>query len=328
MLNSIKPKGRVIFGYLIIPVALFIFTVFVPLIAALVYSFYDWKVGPNKTFNGIQNYIQLFNDRAFWASFEHNIFLVIFCIVGQVGIAFILVMIISSKLVKFKGIHRTFGFFPSTISAVCIGFIWTMIYDQRRGLLNFLLLHMGKINSMKDGTIWLNEPDKVMTLVSIPLVWQYIGYYMVILLSAVASIDTEVLESSELDGANGWQRAKYIVLPLIKNTLIVCVTLCVAGNMKAFDNIYVMTAGGPGYSSMVMALYGYKTSFETGYLGYGSCISVAIFVLSLIVIGGSQAVMRSAMTDKYDKIEAKLQKQRDKEMRAAAKAKYGKGGLR
>lgn len=324
-LNSIKPKTRVIVAYLAIPVLVFVFTVFVPLVAALFYSFYDWRGGPNKTFSGISNYISLLHDSTFWASFGHNIYLVIVCLIGQVGIAFILVLFINSRFVKLKGIHRTLGFFPSTISAVCIGFIWTMIYDYKRGLLNWFLETIGKGDATK---VWLNEPKLVMLLVSIPLVWQYIGYYMVIILSAVSAIDTEVLESAEIDGANGFQRAIYIILPLVKNTLLVCITLCIAGNMKAFDNIMVMTSGGPGYSSMVMALYGYKVSFEQNNLGYGSCISVAIFVLALAVIGGSQLGLNSLMTDKYDKEEAKLFKQRDKEARQRAKAlaKAGKEG--
>ena len=114
-----------------------------------------------------------------------------------------------------------------------------------------------------------------MLLVSIPLIWQYIGYYMVILQSAIASIGTDVLESAEIDGANGVQKALYITLPLIKNTVLVCITLCIAGNMKAFDNIFVMTKGGPGTSSMVMAMYGYQISFNQSNMGYGSCISVS-----------------------------------------------------
>jgi raffinose/stachyose/melibiose transport system permease protein len=137
-----------------------------------------------------------------------------------------------------------------------------------------------------------------MLCVSIPLVWQYIGYYMVILLSAISSIDTEIFESAELDGANGFQRSIYIVLPLIKNTMLVCLTLCIAGNMKAFDNIYAMTAGGPGTSSMVMAMYGYQVSFNQQNMGYGSCISVGIFVLSLLVIGGSQGLFKLLTKEK------------------------------
>lgn len=285
MLQAIKPKMRVIVAYLIIPTLLFVFAVFVPLITAFVNSFYEWKSGPNKTFNGLTNYISLIKDSTFWLSFRHNIFLVVVCIIGQIGIAFILVLMINSRLVKLKGIHRTFGFFPSTIAAVSIGFIWTMVYDYNRGILNWFLDKIGRSDLRQ---VWLNNEKLVMLLVAIPLVWQWIGYYMVIILSAISAIDTEIFEVSELDGANAFQRAIYIVLPLIKNTLLVCVTLCIAGNMKAFDNIYVMTSGGPGKASMVMAMYGYDVSFNQNNLGYGSTISVGIFVLSLLVIGGSQ----------------------------------------
>lgn len=270
---------------MIIPVVIFVFAVFVPLVTALVYSFFQWKGGPVKTFNGLTNYITLFKDSTFWLSFRHNIFLVLVCIIGQIGIAFIFVLMINSKLVKLKGIHRTFGFFPSTVAAVSIGFIWKMIYDYNRGLINWFLDKIGRGDLAQ---VWLNNESLVMLLVAIPLVWQWIGYYMVILLSAISSIDQEIFEVAELDGANAVQRAVYIVLPLVKNTILVCVTLCIAGNMKAFDNIYVMTSGGPGTASMVMAMYGYQVSFSQQNMGYGSAISVGIFVLSLLVIGGSQ----------------------------------------
>lgn len=289
MLNTIKPKKSTIMLYLLVPVAMFVFTVFVPLVTALVYSFFEWKGGPVKTFTGLSNYVTLFHDKTFWEAFGHNIYLVIACIIGQIGIAFILVMMINSKLVKLKGIHRTFGFFPSTISAVCIGLIWNMIYHNQYGVLNWFLKAIGREDLCK---VWLNEPKLVMLLVSIPLIWQFIGYYMIIMLSAISSIDAEVFESAEIDGANGIQRAIYITLPLIKNTMLVCITLCIAGNMKAFDNIFVMTKGGPGTASMVMAMYGYQVSFNQSNMGYGSCISVGIFVLSLIVIGGSQALIK------------------------------------
>lgn len=295
MLNAIRPKNRTIFMYLLIPVAMFIFTVFVPLVTALLYSFYEWKGGPQKTFTGLQNYITLFHDSTFWQAFGHNIYLVIVCIIGQIGIAFVLVMMVNSKLTKLKGMHRTFGFFPSTISAVCLGLIWNMIYHNQYGLINWFLRTIGREDLCQ---VWLNNTDLVMLLVSIPLIWQYIGYYMVIMLSAIAGIDTEIFESAEIDGANGFQRALYITLPLIKNTMLVCITLCVAGNMKAFDNIFVMTKGGPGTASMVMAMYGYQISFNQSNMGYGSCISVGIFVLSLLVIGGAQGIVKLISREK------------------------------
>ena len=237
----------------------------------------------------------MIHDSTFWQSFGHNIYLVIACIIGQVGIAFLLVLLVNAKATKLKGMHRTFGFFPSTIAAVCIGLIWNMIYHNKYGLINWFLKAIGRADLCQ---VWLNNPKIVMLCVTIPLIWQYIGYYMVIILSAIASIDTEIFESAQIDGANGLQTAWYITLPLIKNTMLVCITLCVAGNMKAFDNIYVMTKGGPGTASMVMAMYGYQISFSQSNMGYGSCISVAIFVLSLLVIGGSQALIKYLTREK------------------------------
>lgn len=289
MLDAIKPKKRTIYLYLLIPVVMFVFTVFVPLVAALFYSFFEWKNGPIKTFNGIENYKQLFADTTFWQSFGNNIYLVVACLIGQIGIAFLLVLLVNAKTTKLKGVHRTFGFFPSTISAVCIGMIWTMVYHNKYGILNWFLKLIGQ-NQLTQ--VWLNNTEHIMLIVSIPLIWQFIGYYMVIIFSAIAGIDSEVFESANIDGANAWQTAMHITLPLIKNTMLVCITLCVAGNMKAFDNIYTMTKGGPGTASMVMAMYGYKISFEQFNLGYGSTISVAIFVLCLLVIGGSQWLVK------------------------------------
>ena len=289
MLDAIKPKKRTIYLYLLIPVIMFVFTVFVPLVAALFYSFFEWKNGPIKTFNGLENYKQLFADTTFWQSFGNNIYLVVACLIGQIGIAFLLVLLVNAKTTKLKGVHRTFGFFPSTISAVCIGMIWTMVYHNKYGILNWFLKLIGQ-NQLTQ--VWLNNTEHIMLIVSIPLIWQFIGYYMVIMFSAFAGIASEGFESANIDGANAWQTAMHITLPLIKNTMLVCITLCVAGNMKAFDNIYTMTKGGPGTASMVMAMYGYKISFEQFNLGYGSTISVAIFVLSLLVIGGSQWLVK------------------------------------
>lgn len=295
MLNAIKPKGKTVLFYLFLPVLMYIFTVFAPLVSALFYSLFEWKGGPNKTFIAFQNYKTLFNDRVFREAFGHNLFLVAVCIIGQIGIAFILVMMVNAKATKFKGVHRTFGFFPSTIAAVSIGLIWNMVYHNQYGVLNWFLEQIGRPDLKR---VWLNETDLVMFLVSVPLIWQYIGYYMVIILSAISSIDQEMFESAEIDGANGVKQALYITLPMIKNTMLVCITLCIAGNMKAFDNIYVMTRGGPGTASMVMAMYGYQISFSQMNMGYGSAISVGIFVLSLAVIGGSQLILNRLTRDK------------------------------
>ena len=293
MLDAIKPKKSTVWLYLVIPVALFIFSVFIPLLTALYFSFFEWKSGQTiytAFFNGLTNYKALITDSIFWKSFGNNIYLVVACIIGQIGLAFVLVLFANSKLAIGKAIHRTFGFFPSTISAVCIGLIWSIIFHSKYGLLNWFVVNV--LGGVKQ--TWLGDANNVMLYVSIPLIWQFIGYYMVILFSAIAGIDQQIFESAEIDGANAFQTAIHITLPMIRSTMLVCLTLCIAGNMKAFDSIWTMTAGGPGYSSYVMALYGYTVSFQQSNLGYGSAISVGIFVLSLTVIGVSRLLINRA----------------------------------
>ena len=123
----------------------------------------------------------------------------------------------------------------------------------------------------------------------------------IVVLPTMKRISASVEEAARISGASPWRTLRDITLPLIKNTMLVCITLCIAGNMKAFDNIFVMTKGGPGTASMVMAMYGYQISFNQSNMGYGSCISVGIFVLSLLVIGGSQALIKYATREKEAK---------------------------
>jgi raffinose/stachyose/melibiose transport system permease protein len=170
-----------------------------------------------------------------------------------------------------------------------------MLYDYNFGLLNYLLKIIGRPDLVQ---AWLSNNELSLAFVSIPIVWQYIGFYMIIFLSSFASIDKSILEMAEIDGASGFQRAIHISVPLMKNTLIVALVLCISGNMKTFDHIYVMTAGGPGTATSVMALYAYNMSFIRNNMGYGNALSVGILVLSLAVTLGSSFFVRLAARDK------------------------------
>lgn len=276
--SVLRPKKWQFIMYLLPGIIWYVFVVFIPVIGAAYYSTFEWMGGPNKKFIGFENYLTLFKDAEFWHSFRNNLFLCIVCLVGQIGIAFVLALLLNSKIVKFKKFHRIVTYFPVTLSAVVIGFIWSMIYDYNYGLLNTFLKVIG-LGSLQQA--WLTNRSLAMFLICLPLIWQYIGYYLVIILAGFSSIDPSILEVAEIDGANGLQRARYITVPLIKNTLIVCMTLCIAGNMKAFDHIYVMTGGGPGTTTNVMSLYAYQNSFLRYKMGYGSSISIGILVLSI-----------------------------------------------
>lgn len=272
-------QSKLIIILCILP-ALLIYTyvVIFPIISAVRYSFFSWSGGPQMKLVGLKNYEILMRDKAFRQSVINSIVISLICIAGQIGIAFIFSCFLNSRYIKLKNFHRVVSYFPATISAVIVGFTWSFIFNYDYGLLNVILraLHLDQF-----AKAWLDAPDTILLVVAIPLIWQYIGYYMVIIMSAMTSIDPAIYEMAELDGATGVQKAVKITLPLIKNAMGVAVMLCIAGNMRIFDHIYVMTNGGPGTSSMVMALQVYKTTFTKNQFGYASAMSVVILILSL-----------------------------------------------
>ncbi|RAV20827.1 carbohydrate ABC transporter permease [Paenibacillus contaminans] len=279
--TAIRPKRITFLTYLMPSVILFAFMVLVPVVLAVRYSFFKWSGGPKMQFIGLDNYRNLLVDSNFWHAFLNNLLIVAFSVVGQIGIAFVISIFLMSKLAKWKGFHRTVIFIPVVLSSVVIGFLWGMIYNQDAGMLNWLLRTVGLESWIKP---WLDDPGIVMYSVTVPIVWQYIGFYLIIFLAAMQSINSEVYEMAELDGATGFKKMLHITLPLLAPTIKIAVMLCIAGNMKAFDSIFVMTGGGPGSSSTVMAQYAYDTSFKAYKLGYGSAISVGIMILSVALI--------------------------------------------
>jgi raffinose/stachyose/melibiose transport system permease protein len=277
-----KPKKWVFLAVLGPILAIYLLNTVMPILLAFWYSFFNWTGGRHMRFVGGQNYLNLITDAQFWQAAGNNIIIVIICTVGQVGLALVVSFLLISRTLKFKEFHRTVIFFPVTVSALVIGFIWSLMYNKDYGLLNWTLKHLGLSKLILP---WLDNPSYILITVSIPVVLQFIGLYMIMFMGAIQGIPKEVLECAEIDGCNDWQRSIHITLPMIFPTFIVAVMICVSGTMKIFDHILVLTNGGPGRSSMVLALYAYKISFDRMYLSYGSCIAIGILILSLIITG-------------------------------------------
>jgi len=214
--------------------------------------------------------------------------IVILCTVGQVGGGLIVSFLLVSRGLKFKEFHRTVIFFPVVVPALVIGFIWSLMYNKDYGLVNWFLTFIG---CEKLIIPWLDNPSYVVFTVSIPVILQYIGLYMVMFMGAIKSIPEEVYECANLDGCNEIQKSFYITLPMIYSTFKVAVMICVSGTMKIFDHILVLTNGGPGKSSQVLALYAYNMSFDRMKLSYGSTIAIGILILSFAITLSSRAVL-------------------------------------
>ncbi|NLW21058.1 MAG: sugar ABC transporter permease [Clostridiales bacterium] len=287
--DVIQPKSWVLGACILPGIAWYVYVVILPMITAMRNSLYNWSGGPKMTYIGFKNYQFLMRDSIFWQAFRNNLTITLLSLIGQIGFAFILSSLLAMRFVRLKRLHRTVAYFPSTVSAVVVGYVWSVIFNYDSGLLNSLLRAVG-LESW--ASPWLDIPSSIMYVVSIPIIWQYIGYYMIIILAGISSIDQEVYDMAEIDGANGVQRALKITLPLIKGTLGVCVMLCISGNMRIFDHIYSLTGGGPGNSSIVMAMHAYKTTFIKSQFGYASAMSFGIMVLSLSLIMFSRVLIQ------------------------------------
>ncbi len=294
--SALYPRKSVLIMLLAPGVILYAGIAFFPIINALGLSFFKWSGGIERSFTGLDNYKFLFSDPLFWGALKNNLLIGLISIVGQVGIALILATLFTTRDIRFKGFHRSVIFFPVVLAAIIIGFIWTMVYSREYGLLNFILRGV-KLDSLIKP--WLDDPKIVIYSVCAPIVWQYIGYYMVIIASGITAIPREIFESADLDAAVGWRKLVYIVYPLVKNTIIVCVMMCISGSMKIFTHILIMTSGGPGNSSMVMAMYAYRNSFVKYKLGYGSAASIGILLISMLIIMGSRSIMRSKNEEQF-----------------------------
>ena len=274
-----RRKIAIILG--ILP-ALLVYVVFAiyPIIQSFYYSLMDWDGFSEMTFVGMDNFSKLFQDPLFWNSVKNNLFVVIASVLGQVPIALFIALLLNRKLKGVK-IFRTIGFLPVVLSTVVISLTWSLIYNSKYGMLNEFLRAIG-LDSLAQN--WLGDTKWAMMAVLVTVIWQFIGLYLIIFLAALQNIPVEIVEAAKIDGASEWTTTWKITLPMIWDTVIVAVILCISGSLKTFDLIYVMTHGGPAHSTDVMALYMFNETFNNLQYGYGSAVSVFIFFFSLILI--------------------------------------------
>ncbi len=236
--------------------------------------------GDKFTFIGFANYKTLFSDPNVLISLKNNAIFIVVSIVFQLGPAFLIMSLMAARLVYASNAVRAIFFFPVVVSPLVTAYIWKLIYDPYFGILDGILRAIGIRGYQID---WLSDPKAVIAAVSIPLAWQYIGFYLILLLAGFTSIDSALLEAAEIDGATGPQRTRFIIWPLMRNTMNVCLLLAVSGGLKIFDQVYALTGGGPGYTSTVLAMYAYSKSFEDADFGYGATVSIAMLVLGFAV---------------------------------------------
>jgi raffinose/stachyose/melibiose transport system permease protein len=174
------------------------------------------------------------------------------------------------------------------LSTVVVGLLWSTIFNAQVGILNELLTNLGLEKLAQD---WLGDPKIAMYTISVVIIWQFVGFYMIIFLAALQNIPAEINEAADIDGASELHKLIKITIPMIWDSIMAAVVLCIAGGMRTFDLVFVMTKGGPAHATELMATYMYNKTFEVYKYGYGSAVSLVIFVISLSFILISRKVM-------------------------------------
>ncbi|MFD0590359.1 carbohydrate ABC transporter permease [Paenibacillus sp. GCM10027627] len=280
MLSSLRSRSFVALALL---PALLIFVVFaiVPIIWSAYYGFFDWSGLGSLKFIGLDNYEMMLQDPIFWRALKNNLILVASAIIGQVPIALLLALLLL-KNNMFNRIIRSAVFMPMVLSTVVVGLIWGYIYQPQFGLVNTLLEMVGLDSWTR---AWLSDPKVNMFAVSIPINWANIGPYLIIFIAALQNISSEVNDAAKIDGAVGHRKLFFVTLPIMWETIVVTIVLCISGSLKAFDHVIVMTGGGPAQSTELLATYMYNNSFTVYRYGYGSAVSTMIILISALLIG-------------------------------------------
>jgi raffinose/stachyose/melibiose transport system permease protein len=271
-------KNPYVYMMFILPAILLYFLFFIyPMLTSVYYGFTDWDGLDRARYIGLDNFTAAFKDEDFWSAVKNNVYFILFSVFIQVPLIIFFALLIGS-VKKLQGFYKTTVFMPSILSTSVIGILWGFIYEPEIGLLNQVL---GKIGI---GPIyWLAEAKWAMPAILVTNAWQWLGFYIVLVLAAIFAIPKELGEAATIDGANGFQRAIYLTVPLIRPIISVIVMLSIAGAMRVVDIVLVMTNGGPAGATEVMASYMVSRAIRSGEYGYGTALSLLIFVFALLL---------------------------------------------
>lgn len=260
--------------------AVVLYTLFmiIPIFVSFYISLNEWDGVTAMKFVGLKNFADILSSNDFWLSLKNTIVLLVMSVGIQVPVAFLLAYCLY-RTPRFMELFRSIYFMPAAISATIIGLIFSLFLNADLGPLNYILKTMGLGSLTRN---WLSDRNTVLYVTCAVMIWQYVGYHMVIILAGMLSIPKEIIEAASIDGASSTKILFHIVMPLCKDTLQICFILALVGSFKSFDVPYVMTWGGPGMSSTFLAIYMFKVSFLKSKIGMGTAIGIIILLLALI----------------------------------------------
>jgi len=272
---------------LFVPPALLLFTLFVilPMGEAAWYSLFRWSgYGSPSDFIGLRNFQVLFNNAAFSRALFNNGLIIVISILIQIPLAIWLAMMLAHRLVGVVTFRLIF-FLPYVLADVAAGLIWSFVYDGDYGLFAALssLLGVSNFHILADRNMAIYAVLGV-------VIWKYFGFHMMLFIAGLQSIDKSVLEAAEIDGTSGWQKFRYVTLPMLGSTVRLSVFFAIVGSLQLFDMIMPLTGGGPSNSTQTMVTFLYTYGVMRMQVGLGSAVGVVLFIICVTLAFGYRRI--------------------------------------
>lgn len=272
-------RNRITAFWFLLPnlIGFVVFTL-IPVIAAFVLSFMRWDGANEAVFIGLRNFQLLLKDSSFNISFWNTIYYTAANVSLTVAVSLALANVLNRGIkgvVLFRAIH----FFPHIAAIVAVSVVWQFLYHAEFGPINMTLKSIGIDNPPR----WTASTTWAMPAVIFMTVWKSVGYYMIMFLAGLQGIPNYLYEAATIDGANCWKKFWYVTLPMLSPTMFFVVIICIINSFKVFDQIYIMTSGGPGRATSVLVYQIYTQAFINYRFGYASAMALVLFLLVFIV---------------------------------------------
>ncbi|MDN4070913.1 sugar ABC transporter permease [Paenibacillus sp. FSL R5-0407] len=291
-MDTNKGRGRFIFFCLAPAVLLFVIFLIIPTIDVFRMSLYKWGgYTDNKTFVGFQNFSKLFQSEKFYQTFQNSVLLIVIVTIVTFALALLFASMLTREKLKGQNFLRVVFYIPNILSVVVISAIFSAIFDPNSGLLNaFLKLFRG---FQAEPILWLGDQKIVIFSLAGAMIWQAIGYYMVMYMASMANIPESLYESAGLEGAGRMTQFFQITIPLIWTNIRTTLTFFIISTINmSFLFVMTMTSGGPDGATEVFLSYMYKEAYTNSSYGYGMAIGVIVFLFSFALAGILNAVTR------------------------------------
>ncbi len=264
-------------GLIYIAPAMALVTVFfvVPVLFTVWMSFHNWPLLGQPSWIGLGNYIRMATDTRFLAALSFTAYYTIIVTIAIFALAFPLALFVERQR-RGVGVYRTIFFLPVVVGLATASLLWVWLANVDAGLFTPILRALGVTGRSAN---LLATFDGAFATIIVMVVWKIVGFTMIILLTGLQSIPSDLIEAARIDGANAWQRFRYLTLPLMRRTLALALILSVTGSVLAFDQFYIMTSGGPQNRMISVVYYIFNQSFVSFHLGYGSALSIALLAI-------------------------------------------------